>query len=141
MNETNCEKFLMAKMAELDGEKKEISAEAINAHFENCEKCFAEFEQIRGADVLLKRQARRETDADLWSAIEEKISAKNAASFPWKLFVALAAILLGYKFFQVFSERSLVLIVNFAALVFVAALFVFLKENPFKINAELDLEK
>lgn len=141
MNKLNCERFLMAKMAELDGEAAEISADELSAHFAACTNCQAEFEQMRNADNLLKRQTRRENKADLWSAIEGKIGAKNAAPFSWKLFVLFGAVLLGYKFFQIFSEQNLVLIFNFASLVLIAALFVFLKENPFKINAELDLEK
>ena len=141
MNETNCEKFLMAKMALLDGEKTEISVETIEAHFAVCETCRAEFEQMRVAHVLLKRQTRLEAEADLWSAIEEKIGVQKTASVSWKLFVLFGAVLLGYKFFQMFSAQNLVLIFDAAALILIAALFFLLKENPFKINAELELEK
>lgn len=141
MNETNCETALMAKIAELDGEKTEISVETANAHLLICENCRTEFEQMKTLGSLFKKQARREQDANLWAAIEERIGEQTASPVNWKLFVLLGAILVGYKLFEMLPAQSPGLIFKIVPLIFVVALFVFLKENPFRISAELGLER
>lgn len=141
MNGTNCEDILMAKMAELDGEKKEISAEAMNLHLSGCENCRLEFERMQSVGNLLEKQTRREQSADLWSAIERRIGVRNASTISWKPFVVIGAILVIYKLLEMLPERDLGLAFKIVPLIFVAALFVFLKENPFKVNAELGLER
>jgi len=137
MNEMNCENVLMAKMAEIDGEETEISSEQMNLHFANCENCCQEIEQIRFTDILLKRQTRREQEADLWSAIEKQIGARAASQIGWKPFVLLGVLLSACKLLEMVPERDFGLAFKLVPLAFVVALFVFLKENPFKINAEL----
>lgn len=141
MNEMNCEDRLMAKMAELDGEKTETSVEAANAHLSVCENCRAEFEQMRNVGNALKRQTRREHEADLWSAIEARIGASTASPINWKLFALLGAALVACKLLEHLPAQDLGLAFKIVPLVCAAALFVFLKENPFKINAELGLER
>lgn len=141
MNETNCENMLMAKMAGLDGEETEISVEAVNLHFSVCENCRMEFEQMQNVGDLLTRQTRREQEVNLWSAIEKRIATKTASTISWKPFVLIGAILVGYKLLEMLPERDLGWAFKIVPLIFVVALFVFLKENPFKINAELGLER
>lgn len=135
----NCENVLMAKMAEIDGEEEtaEFSAEQMNLHLATCENCRQEIEQMQLADNLLKRQTRRETDADLWSAVEKRIGARNVSQIGWKPFVLLGALLVAYKLLEMIPEQDFGLAFKLVPLVFIVALFVFLKENPFKINAEL----
>ena len=132
---------MMAKMAELDGEETEISAEIINSHLSGCEHCQVEFEQMQNTDNLFNRQTRREQKADLWSAIEERIGAQTASPNNWKPFVLFGAILIGYKLLEMLPAQDLGLAFKIVPLIFVVVLFVFLKENPFKINAELGLER
>ena len=141
MNEMNCENVLTAKMAEFDGEETEISVEIINSHLSICGHCRMELEQMQNVGNLLKRQARREQEANLWSAIEQRIGAQTASPVNWKLFVLLGATLVGYKLLEMLPARDLGLAFKIVPLIFAAALFVFLKENPFKINAELGLER
>ena len=73
MNKINCDDVLMAKMAELDAEKPELSGEQIDLHLKHCKDCQREIEQFLHADSLLKRQARNQQDADLWQAVEKHI--------------------------------------------------------------------
>jgi predicted anti-sigma-YlaC factor YlaD len=141
MKEINCENVLMAKMAEIDGEETEISSEQINLHLANCENCRPEFEQMQAADNLLRRQTQREQTADLWSAIETRIGARAKSQIGWKPFALLGVLLIAYKLLEMLPEQDFGLAFKLVPLVFIVALFVFLKENPFKINAELVLER
>lgn len=137
----NCEDALTAKMAEIDGEETEISAERIDLHLATCENCRREVEQMRSADNLLKGNARREQTADLWSAIETRIDAKEVSQNDWKPFALLGALLVAYKLLEMLPEQTFGLAFNLVPLILIVATFVFLKENPFKINDELVSER
>ncbi len=92
---------------------------------------------------LLKKQKRREQDVNLWSSIEKSIGAQieTASLTGWKTFLLLGVFLVAYKLLEMMPERDFGLLFKFVPLVLVAALFGFLKENPFKINTELNLER
>lgn len=137
MNEINCNDALMAKMAEIDGEETEISSAQINFHLANCENCRREFEQMLAADNLLKKLTRREQTADLWSAVETRIGAETSSRIGWKPFVLLGAFLVVYKLLEMLSEQDFGLAFKLVPFAFIIAVFVFLRENPFKINTEL----
>lgn len=137
MNKENCEEILMAQMAVFDGEAGEFSTEELNAHLEKCEGCRRESEAIQSTFAVLRRQERRVSDADLWPAIEPRLKAKTNR----QPFVVLAAFLVAYKLAEMLPANDPGFAFKIVPLVFVAALFVFLKENPFKINTELILEK
>lgn len=141
MNKITCEDFLMAKLAELDGEKTEISAEQIRLHLDACENCHQEYAQMQNIDNLLKRQARNVQDVDLWSAVAGQIEANPARQKNWQPFLILGAFLVAYKLLEMLPETDLGLAFKIVPVVFVAALFAFLKENPFRINTELIMEK
>ena len=138
MNKKNCEDLLMAMMAQLDGEENEFVEQAA-FHLAECENCRMEFEQMQILDNLFKRQSRREQNADLWSAIEPRIEPKRQTN--WQPFALLGIFLVGYKLLEMLPEDEFGLWFKLVPLVFVIALFGFLKENPFKINTELILEK
>ena len=139
----NCEDILIQKSALIDGEKAELSDEQINAHLADCETCRQQIEQMENTTALLKRQKRREEDADLWSAIEKKIGAESEPVSPlkWQPFVALGVFLVIYKLLEMLPERDPGWALKIVPFILVAVLFGFLKENPFKINSELILEK
>lgn len=141
MSELNCEIILAAKMAELDGEKAEISAEETNLHLAICENCRTEFEQIKHLHRRLQTQTRCEQQADLWSAIERKIGGQTVSPISPKTFFLFGSLLVAYKSLEIFPERDFGLLFKVVPLVLIIALFVFIKENPFKINAELAPEK
>lgn len=141
MTKINCENVLMAMLAELDGEETEISAAQKTLHLAGCAACRREFEQIRNTGNLLKRQAPRAPDADLWSAIETRIEAKTAPQTGWRIFLVLGAFLVACKLLEMLPAEDFGFWFKFVPLIFVVALFGFLKENPFKINTELLLER
>ena len=139
----NCEDILIQKSALIDGEKAELSDEQINAHLADCETCRQQIEPLETTIVLLKRQKRREQDADLWSAIEKQINPESKAVSPlkWQPFVLIGVFLVIYKLLEMIPERDPGWALKIVPFILVALLFGFLKENPFKINSELILEK
>jgi predicted anti-sigma-YlaC factor YlaD len=143
MKNMNCEEILIQKSALLDGEKADLPAEQINAHLEICENCRREIEQMEKMVLLLKRQERRAQNADLWPAVENRIGAR-AGTIPaanWQPFVLLGIFLVLYKLLEMIPERDLGWALKIVPFIFAGALFGLLKENPFKVNTELILEK
>lgn len=134
---------MMAMMAVIDGEETLLSSEQTTAHLAQCENCRQEFEQMQNTAGLLNKQKRRGQDADLWRSIEKRIDAQpeTASLIGWKMFLLLGVFLVAYKLLEMIPERDFGLLFKFVPLVFVAVLFGFLKENPFKINTELGLER
>ena len=141
MNKMNCEEILIQKSALLDGESADLSAEEINVHLETCENCRQEIVQMENAVYLLEKQERRGIDADLWSAIEKRIPAETTRETNWQPFILLGTFLVVYKLVEMLPERDFGLALKIVPFVLIAVIFGFLKENPFKINTELILEK
>ena len=139
----NCEDILIQKMALLDGEKTEIAVAEIDAHAAACENCRREIERLEATAILLSSQKRQIPEADLWSAIESRIDAEpeTALSVKWQPFVLLGAFLVVYKLVEMVPERDFGWALKLVPFVLIAAVFAFLRENPFKINTELILEK
>lgn len=140
MNETNCENWLMQKMAEDDGEDFFSSLEKSDRHLSDCENCRREIEQMRSLDNLLNRQARCERQADLWSAIEKRIEKPAVAPIGWKPFALLGVLLIACKLLEMLPARDFGLPFKLVPLIIVGALFIFIRENPFKIKTEFVLE-
>ncbi len=134
---------MLAMMAVIDGEETLLSSEQTTAHLAQCENCRQEFEQMQNTAGLLNKQKRRGQDADLWRSIEKRIDAQTetASLIGWKMFLLLSVFLVAYKLLELIPERDFGLLFKFVPLIFVIALFGFLRENPFKINTELGLER
>jgi predicted anti-sigma-YlaC factor YlaD len=143
MKDMNCEEILIQKLALLDGEKAEFSAAQIDAHLADCENCRREIEPLENTIGLLNRQQRRVPDADLWPAVEKRIGASSAGGLTvkWQPFVLLGVLLVVYKLLEMIPERDFGWTLKIVPFVLIVAVFGFLKENPFKINSELILEK
>jgi predicted anti-sigma-YlaC factor YlaD len=143
MNAIKCEDAILTMMALLDGEEAKVSSEQAAIHLDECENCRREIEQMRNTVNLFKGRQRREQSADLWFEIEKRLEAQTSTAPPvkWQPFLILVAGLVAYKLFEMIPERELVLSLKLVPLILVVAMFVFLKENPFKINTELALER
>lgn len=141
MNELDCERVLMAKMAELDGEKPEIFGERVNLHIEQCGDCRREIEQMQYLDHVLQGQERRLPNVDLWPAVEKHIGPRTASQIGWGPFALIAVLLVAYKLFEMLPERDPGMAFKIVPLVVLTALFIMISENPFKIDPELILEK
>ena len=141
MHELNCEDVLMARMAEVDGEKPLLSSEQMSLHINSCENCRHVIEEMLHADSLLKKQARRQQDANLWPAVEKRLDSRAATQIGRAPFVLLGVIFVAYKLLEMLSESAPGLVFKLVPLIFVVGLFVLIRENPFRINAELTLER
>lgn len=143
MTELNCEMVCLAAMVILDGRQAERSAEEIENHLTNCPACRDEVKQLTALKVLLGSQKRRELSADVWSTIREKVvvqapqKTNSRARLP---FMVLAGLLLGYRLIDLIPKADLGMIFKVVPVLIVIAVFMYVKENPFKINTQLRLE-
>jgi predicted anti-sigma-YlaC factor YlaD len=143
MTELNCENVCLAAMAMMDGAPAPLTAEAIENHLASCPACREEVEQLKALAGLLDAHERREHVADLWPTISARLGdrePRKASAAAARAFVFLSLLLLGYKLAEMIPEADLGLVFKLVPLVLVIAVFSYLKENPFKINAGLRLE-
>ena len=137
MKELSCDDVLMAQMAAADGEEPGFSKDELFAHIEVCANCLHELKQSQALDHLLAGQTLSEPRVDLWPAIENRI----AKRFDWKPFALIGLLLVIYKVLELLPERDPGMAFKLVPLVIVALLFVLIRENPFRINTELVLER
>jgi len=137
-----CEETLFSVMAETDGETPLLSKEQTARHLDGCGHCRTEIERQKETVILLQGQKRFASEIDLWSGIEKRIVDKPANKSVARryFFVLLGAILVAYKLLEMIPARDSGFLFKLAPLIFIAALFYFFRENPFKINTELKLE-
>jgi hypothetical protein len=138
MKQDECEETVLSLMAQMDGEPPLLSAEQTAQHLIGCEQCQMEFKRQQAAANLLQGQKRRADVVSLWFEIEERLSDRPIVRRTF--FLWLGAILVIYKLLEMVPVQDPGLLFKFVPVVFVAALFYFFKENPFKINTELRLE-
>jgi anti-sigma factor RsiW len=139
MKELTCEDVLMAQMAVADGEESPFAKEQLAAHFAVCAECQHEWKQLQALDQLLNGQKFSEPRNDLWPAIEKKIAKRSTLS--WRPFALIGLLLVIYKLLEMLPARDLGVAFKLVPLAIVVLLFVFIKENPFRINTELVLER
>lgn len=140
MKNLSCEEVLMAMMAEADGETAELSRPEIDAHLVACEDCRDEVARMQKVNELLHQATRPERTVDLWSVVSTRLD-QQASERRWQPFVIAGVLLLAYKLFEMLPAAEPVWAIKVVPLIIFGALLVFLKENPFKINSELLLEK
>lgn len=141
MQKLSCEDVLRAQMALADGEEPGFSKELLAAHVADCANCHHELEQLQTLDQMLAGHTLSEPRVDLWPAIENRI-AKRAVSVPgWQSFALTSLLLVIYKLLEMLPARDPGMAIKLVPLVIVALLFVLIKENPFRINTELVLER
>ena len=143
MTKLNCESVCMAAMAIADGYQYELSSEQIEAHLASCSECRREVEQLQALSSLLDAQERRQRTENVWQRIEQELPAAapaESASQAWHPFLLLGVLLLGYRLVEMIPDRDLGFLFKLVPLLFVIAAFIYLGENPFKIDTELRLE-
>jgi predicted anti-sigma-YlaC factor YlaD len=145
MKPQKCEEVVLAAMAVADGEQPILSVDQVEAHLTNCPDCRREVEQLNSLAKLLDGQKRRELSPDLWLSISERLGPSTATPTTargqnWQPFLLLGLLLVIFKLVEMIPERDFGLMFKLVPLLFVIAVFSYLKENPFKINLELKLE-
>lgn len=137
MNELDCENVMMAIMAEADGES-QVAAEA-RQHFEQCERCRAEFAGLTSLNLLFDHRTRLGHEVDQWPVIEQRISAVQRRRIDWLPFALVAVLLAGYKLHEMLAASDPGHGFKLVPIAIVFTLFLLIKENPFRINTGLDM--
>ena len=149
MTTRDCENVCMAAMAIVDGHQPEWSSQEIEAHLERCHGCRLEVQQMRKLSTLLDGTARRQQTADLWKHVESELSvetqlpraaAARTVSGSWGPLMVLGVLLIGYRIIEMVPDRDFGFLLKLIPVLLVVAAFLYLRENPFKVNAELRLE-
>lgn len=141
MFEESCESVCLAMMATLDGREAGLSHEKIERHLADCARCREEVEQLRAINGRLAAQERREHIADVWPVVRAQINVheqRKTTSSTWLL--VLGSLLLGYWLLEMIPQLDLGMIFKVVPVLIAIAIFFYVKENPFKINAQLRLE-
>ena len=140
MTKVNCEAVRIASTAASDGYAGTLEPAQLADHLAQCADCRREVEGLRELMGLLTSQTRRASTEQLWNGIDSRL---NAAQEPilkgtrdLRLLAPMGVVLLAYKLFEQLSARNTG-VIKLVPLLLVLALFALLKENPFKINAEL----
>jgi hypothetical protein len=141
MKELTCENVLISQMAVAEGEEPEFSKQQLSAHIAGCANCQQELKQLQALDQLLTGQTLSEPHVDLWPAIENRIAKPTSVAFRWQPFALIGLLLVIYKLLEMLPERDPGMAFKLVPLVIVVLLFVFIRENPFRINTELVLER
>jgi anti-sigma factor RsiW len=127
-------------MAVADGEKPLIPAADIELHLAQCDQCQGEVERLRAVIDLLNAQSRRQRNESVWGWVSERLSRRGqarAASDHWLWFLLLGLFLAGYKVVVAASDWEPNFLFKLAPVLLAIAVFVFLRENPFKVNPGL----
>ena len=138
MQKLNCEDVLRAQMAAADGEEPGLAKDLLAAHLAGCANCHHELEQLQALDQMLAGHTLSELRVDLWPAIENRIAKRAIA---WQPFALIGLLLVIYKLLEMLPARDPGMAIKLVPLVIVVLLFVLIKENPFRINTELVLER
>jgi len=138
MQKLNCEDVLRAQMAAADGEEPGFAKDLLAAHVAGCANCHHELEQLQALDQMLAGHTLSEPRVDLWPAIENRIAKRAIA---WQPFALIGLLLVIYKLLEMLPARDPGMAIKLVPLVIVVLLFVLIKENPFRINTELVLER
>lgn len=143
MKRVDCEQICMAAMARDDGYVSAISDEQIDRHVADCENCQNEREGLRMVAELLERHQRQTATADIWQTVSSSLlntAPKQVTSKRWYAFSALAIMLIAHRLFDLIPDRDPGVLYKLLPILFVIAVFTYLRENPFKINVALKLE-
>lgn len=141
MSEIECEKIQLAIMAGIDSEASLVSVERIGFHLNACDGCRKQMEEMKTTDQLFERQERLEQDADLWPGIQNQIVVRRHSKTSWQPFLVVSLLLVAYKLFEMLSHEPPAFAFKLLPLAILIGLFVAIRENPFKVNSELILEK
>ena len=137
----SCEDVLIAQMAAIDGEEPGFSTEQLAAHIAACANCQHELKQLQALDHVLAGHTLSEPRVDVWPAIENRIARAAGSVLGWRPFALIGLLLVIYKLVEMLPARDPGMAFKLVPLLIVALLFVLIKENPFRINTELVLER
>lgn len=143
MDDTLCEQIRMAAMALEDGEPPDISPREVAAHVDTCAACRREIAALHDTAALFSRVERRHDHTDLRPGISAGL---EPASWRWRAWLQ-SPIMLGivlllgmYKIAELALASDPTPLLRITPLIVAAALFLYLRNNPFRIESGLLLE-
>jgi predicted anti-sigma-YlaC factor YlaD len=140
MNQVSCESVRLAAMAVADDEKPLIPAPDVELHLAQCDRCRGDVELLKAFIELLNGQRRRERAESVWERVAESLRhSDKARTAPdhWPWFLLLGLLLAGYRVIVAMSDWEPNILIKLATVLLAVAVFVFLRENPFKVNPGL----
>ena len=130
-------------MAIADGEESPLTRAEVEIHLAYCRSCAAEVTQLAATGRLLETHTRRPRNEDLWPLIERRLGDGKAVRERQSMrlpFLLMGLFLLGYKLLELIPDRHFGFWFKLIPVIVVTLGFVYLRENPFRINPELRLE-
>ncbi len=137
MKALTCEEVLMAATSAADGESASLSPAEIEMHLSACANCREEVVRMQRLRDLFRQSTPRMNSADLWPGIESILDQQIS----WQPYAVGGVLLLVYKFVEMLPKADPGWAIKLVPLIIFGALLVFLKENPFRINTDLAMEK
>jgi hypothetical protein len=141
MKELSCEDVLIAQMAAADREELEFSKKHLQKHIAGCANCQHKLKQIHALNRVLADHTLSEPRVNLWPSIENGIAKRTRNVLGWRPFALIGLLLVICKLLEMLPARDPGMALKLVPLAIVALLFVLIKENPFRINTELVLER
>ncbi len=143
MNKEYCERIRISAMAIRDGESPPSAEQEVKKHLESCADCRLEIGRREQAIDLLNGRSRRIFAHDVWPEIaaalgETKGRPEQSANVP--AFVALCVFLLTFKIIEVLPSVTAGVAVKLIPVGVLVLFFALLKQNPFEINRNLELQ-
>ena len=140
MKAMSCEEVLMATMAAADGESASLAPEEIEMHLGACAHCREEVVRMQRVSELFRQATPVESTVDLWPTIDSRLD-QPRSRMSWQPFAVVGVLLLVYKLVEMLPQADPGWAIKLVPLIIFGALLVFLKENPFRINTDLAMEK
>ena len=141
--EVICETVCVAAMANADDVQPPLPLFEIEAHLARCADCRREVAQLETLSGLLSSRKRSLRPEDLWAGIENRLTAPATAREAFAVsatFILLGLLLVACRLVEMIPERAPGWSFKIVPLLAAVAAFVYLRENPFRINAELRLK-
>jgi hypothetical protein len=143
MEEANCQNVRISSMAEGDGVSTRLSLDQIEAHLATCAECRQEVDEMRALTGLLGMAERSTRYEQMWPLIEKRLDGLTLESNrlgDWRPFLVLGLLLAAYRIILAINGHDLGVSFKLVPFVLLIAVFVYLKENPFKVNSNLRLQ-
>src|SRR6185503_3169768 len=143
MSKIDCETICMSAMARADGYVSEVSAEQIDAHLADCETCLKDLAELRTTINLLEAHQRQQSTEDIWRRIAPSLPdalTTRTRTKAWYPFLALSIVLITHRLIGLIPDGDPGVLFKLAPVLFVIVVFIYLRENPFKINVARRLE-
>jgi|GEM_PF-528181 len=143
MDDEFCLRVRMAAMAMADGEQPDMPRAEIDAHLAACPSCRSEIAAQVAVATRFGGVLRMSPDEDLWpgamSVLDAGVGGRRSRTDPRPALLAAVALAL-YKIAELAPEQEPLPIIRLAPLLIAAALFLYLRNNPFRIEPGLLLE-